>query len=73
MMRIAAGDTADVKQADIIAKGWSIEARLYVEDSERGFLPSIGQLMRYRQPVGEGVRCDTGVEEGSKISIFMTR
>ena len=70
MIRIAAGDMLDVKQADIIPQGWSIEARLYAEDSERGFLPSIGQLMRYRQPVGEGVRCDTGVEEGSKISIY---
>ena len=70
MIRIAAGDMLDVKQADIIPQGWSIEARLYAEDSERGFLPSIGQLLRYRQPVGEGVRCDTGVEEGSKISIY---
>ena len=70
MIRIAAGDMLDIKQADIIPQGWSIEARLYAEDSERGFLPSIGQLMRYRQPVGEGVRCDTGVEEGSKISIY---
>ena len=70
MIRIAAGDMLDVKQADIIPQGWSIEARLYAEDSERGFLPSIGQLMRYRQPVGEGVRCDTGVEEGSKISFY---
>ena len=70
MIGIAAGDMLDVKQADIIPQGWSIEARLYAEDSERGFLPSIGQLMRYRQPVGEGVRCDTGVEEGSKISIY---
>jgi len=70
MIRIAAGDKLTIKQAEVKPQGWSIEARLYAEDSERGFLPSIGQLMRYRQPVGEGVRCDTGVEEGSKISIY---
>ncbi len=70
MIRIAAGEVLDITQADVKPQGWSIEARLYAEDSERGFLPSIGQLMRYRQPVGDGVRCDTGVEEGSKISIY---
>lgn len=70
MIRIAAGDKIDFTQADIKPQGWSIEARLYAEDSERGFLPSIGQLMRYRQPVGAGVRADTGVEEGGKISIY---
>lgn len=70
MIRIAAGDAIDFTQADIKPKGWSIEARLYAEDSERGFLPSIGQLLRYKPPVGEGVRADTGVEEGGKISIY---
>ena len=70
MIRIAAGDALDFAQSDITPNGWSIEARLYAEDSMRGFLPSIGQLMRYQQPAGEGVRADTGVEEGGKISIY---
>ena len=34
------------------------------------FLPSIGQLVRYREPVGEGVRVDSGVEEGGEISMY---
>ena len=34
-----------------------------------GFLPSIGRLQRYQEPRGRGVRVDSGVEEGSEISV----
>ena len=70
MLRVAAGEALPMTQADITPKGWSIEARLYAEDSARGFLPSTGQLLRYRAPMGEGVRADSGVAEGGMISMF---
>ncbi len=70
MLRVAAGETLPIQQDDISPKGWSIEARLYAEDSARGFLPSTGQLLRYRVPMGEGVRVDSGVTEGGMISMF---
>ena len=70
MIRIAAGETLAIKQADVVPTGWAVEARLYAEDPERGFLPSIGQLTRYREPVGDGVRVDSGVAEGGAISMF---
>ena len=70
MLRVAAGEKLSLKQAEITPKGWSIEARLYAEDSARGFLPSTGQLLRYRAPMGEGVRADSGVAEGGMISMF---
>ena len=70
MLRVAAGEKLPMQQADITPKGWSIEARLYAEDSARGFLPSTGQLLRYRAPAGEGVRADSGVAEGGMISMF---
>jgi len=70
MIRIAAGEALSLKQADITAKGWSIEARLYAEDSARGFLPSTGQLLRYSEPQGKGIRADSGVCEGGMISMF---
>ena len=70
MIRIAAGEPLSLKQADIKPKGWAMEARLYAEDPERDFLPSIGQLLRYREPTGDGVRVDSGVEEGGAISVF---
>ena len=70
MIRVAAGESLTLQQSDITPKGWAMEARLYAEDPERDFLPSIGQLLRYREPEGQGVRVDSGVEEGGAISMF---
>ena len=70
MIRVAAGAKLPLAQKDIKARGWAIEARLYAEDPARGFLPSIGRLRRYIEPPqGDGVRIDTGVVEGSEISV----
>src|SRR5690606_23349747 len=75
MIRVAAGEPLKIRQEDIRLDGWAIESRLYAEDPYREFLPSIGRLTRYRPPV-EGrtgdviVRNDTGVSEGSEISMF---
>ena len=70
MIRIAAGEELGLTQDDIKANGWAVEARVYAEDPARGFLPSIGQLVRYREPAGEGVRVDSGVDEGGEISMY---
>jgi propionyl-CoA carboxylase alpha chain len=75
MIRSAAGETMGFKQEDLSIKGWAIESRIYAEDPYRGFLPSIGRLVRYEQPE-EGdqgdytVRNDSGVREGDEISMF---
>ena len=45
-----------------------MEARLYAEDPAKGFLPSIGRLEAFE--LGDGVRIDTGVEEGAEVSPF---
>jgi propionyl-CoA carboxylase alpha chain len=48
-----------------------MEARVYAEDPARNFLPSIGRLVRYREPAAsDTVRIDTGVVEGAEISMF---
>ena len=83
MIRIAAGEKLAIRQGDVQLSGWAIESRLYAEDPYRNFLPSIGRLTRYRPPeegrfgapgseAGAGivVRNDTGVTEGSEISMF---
>ncbi|MGH6932747.1 MAG: acetyl-CoA carboxylase biotin carboxylase subunit [Dongiaceae bacterium] len=70
MIRIAAGERLAVKQKDARLKGWAVEARVYAEDPNRGFLPSIGRLVRYREPpTGGSVRIDSGVYEGADISM----
>jgi acetyl/propionyl-CoA carboxylase alpha subunit len=66
--RVAAGEPIPLEQADIPLNGWAMEARLYAEDPANGFLPSIGKLDHFVMP--EGVRVDTGVEEGGEVSQF---
>jgi propionyl-CoA carboxylase alpha chain len=71
MIRIAAGEKLHLKQKDVKHEGWAIEARVYAEDPVRGFLPSTGRLVRYREPpAGGDVRVDSGVYEGAEISMF---
>ena len=70
MIRVAAGERLPFDQADVKLAGWAIEARIYAEDPSRGFLPSIGRLVRYQEPAGEGIRVDTGVVEGGEVSMF---
>jgi propionyl-CoA carboxylase alpha chain len=75
MIRTAFGEKLSIRQGDVRFDGWAVESRLYAEDPYRNFLPSIGRLTRYRPPaegrVGETViRNDTGVAEGSEISMY---
>jgi propionyl-CoA carboxylase alpha chain len=70
MLRIAAGERLGFDQDDVRCDGCAIEARIYAEDPARGFLPSIGRLVRYREPDGDGIRIDSGVVEGGEVSMF---
>jgi propionyl-CoA carboxylase alpha chain len=71
MIRVAAGEALPIRQSDVKLNGWAIEARVYAEDPFRNFMPSIGRLRAYRPPVeSESVRVDTGIEEGSEVSVF---
>ena len=69
MIRVAAGEKLPFEQSDLKLKGAAIEARLYAEDPRRDFLPSSGRLKRYAEPVGEGIRVDSGIYEGAEISV----
>ncbi|MEH6477647.1 MAG: acetyl/propionyl/methylcrotonyl-CoA carboxylase subunit alpha, partial [Sneathiella sp.] len=70
MIRVANGEKLTMTQEDVTLTGWAMESRLYAEDPYRGFLPSIGRLSKYNPPVGENIRVDTGVTEGSEITMF---
>jgi propionyl-CoA carboxylase alpha chain len=70
MIRIAAGEPLPFEQQAVTQQGWAIEARVYAEDPTRNFLPSIGRLVRYCPPEGDGVRIDSGVFEGAEISLY---
>ncbi|MDZ4052147.1 MAG: biotin/lipoyl-containing protein, partial [Phenylobacterium sp.] len=76
MIRSAWGEKLAFEQKDLSINGWAIESRVYAEDPYRGFLPSIGRLVRYDtaeegpHPDGYTVRNDSGVREGDEISMF---
>ncbi|MCS7209745.1 MAG: ATP-grasp domain-containing protein [Fimbriimonadales bacterium] len=65
-IRIAAGERLEL--ATPVQRGHAIEARLYAEDPENDFAPSLGTLVAYQLPHLPGVRFDSGVEAGSVIT-----
>merc|ERR1719187_2439885 len=72
MIRAAYGHPLSLTQQDIGIRGWAVENRVYAEDPFKNFgTPSIGRLYKYEEP-GQlaGVRCDSGIEEGSEISVY---
>jgi 3-methylcrotonyl-CoA carboxylase alpha subunit len=70
-LRVAAGQRLPLSQEQIAHSGHAIEARLYAEDPERGFLPSTGALSHLRLPApGAALRVETGVRAGDRISPF---
>ncbi len=80
MIRVAAGEKLGFTQADVKRDGWAIECRINAEDPFRNFLPSTGRLVRFQTPPTsmtqgdtehlQGVRVDTGVQEGGEIPMF---
>jgi len=71
---VSAGHKLNFTQDDVKINGHSMEYRVYAEDPARKFLPSIGFLRKYQEPIttdpSKRVRIDTGVEEGSEISMY---
>ena len=70
-LRVAAGEALPLSQAALDFFGHAIEARIYAEDPERGFLPSIGRIAYLAAPPeSDSVRIDTGVRAGDEISQY---
>ncbi|QEL54771.1 acetyl-CoA carboxylase biotin carboxylase subunit [Chromobacterium paludis] len=70
-LAVAAGGALPLKQEQLAMCGHAIEARIYAEDPDKGFLPSTGALVHLATPVESAhVRIDTGVEQGDAISPF---
>jgi 3-methylcrotonyl-CoA carboxylase alpha subunit len=69
-LRVAAGETLPVDQREIELGGHAIEARLYAEDPDRGFLPQTGTLHGLRFPPPDIARVDTGVRQADRVTPF---
>jgi 3-methylcrotonyl-CoA carboxylase alpha subunit len=82
-LRVAAGQPLPLRQSELKIHGHAIEARVYAENPEKGFLPSIGTMRHMATPDAVSfelggmpggdpapVRIDSGVREGDQISPF---
>jgi acetyl-CoA carboxylase biotin carboxylase subunit len=69
-IRVARGERLRFGQSDLQIKGHAVELRVYAEDPENNFLPSVGVLSTYQPPQGKGVRVDDGYRQGMEIPIF---
>jgi 3-methylcrotonyl-CoA carboxylase alpha subunit len=70
-LRIAQGARLPRAQNDIVRHGTSMEARLYAEDPEHGYLPSIGRITHLHWPdSAPGLRLDVGFDAGDEVSTF---
>ncbi len=69
-IRIAGGEELNFGQQDISQTGHAIECRIYAEDAARNFIPSCGKIRLLREPVGPGIRNDSGIYEGWEVSPY---
>ncbi|MBK5253878.1 MAG: acetyl-CoA carboxylase biotin carboxylase subunit [Peptostreptococcaceae bacterium] len=69
-IRIAEGDKMNLKQEDIVITGHAIECRINAEDPEENFRPSPGEIKEYHMPGGNGIRIDSAIYQGIKISPY---
>ena len=68
-LKVGAGETLPLQQEQLVIRGHALEARIYAEDPDKGFLPSVGRLIHLAPPAETlHVRVDTGVEQDDEIS-----
>lgn len=69
-LKIASGEWLSFRQEDIQFKGHTIECRICAEDPENNFMPSSGKINYMNKFLGNGMREDSGIEQGDEISIY---
>lgn len=65
---IAGGEKLSIQQKGVVLSGAAIECRINAEDSSRSFAPSPGTISKLQFPCGAGVRVESALVSGSKIS-----
>ena len=66
---VAQGEPLKLDQSFLKPRGWAIEARIYAEDPDNGFMPSVGTLEVFHPPTGHNLRLDTGFRQKDQVSI----
>lgn len=68
-IRVAAGQPLPLNQDQITSSGHAMEARIYAEDPDQGFVPSTGRINTLLFPQDKRVRVDTGIDQGDEVSM----
>ncbi|MAK60203.1 MAG: methylcrotonoyl-CoA carboxylase [Ponticaulis sp.] len=69
-LRIASGEALPLQQDELSINGWSMEARLYAENPETGFLPSTGKIEALDLPAYSHIRVESGISDMGEITPF---
>ena len=69
-LKIAQGEKINLNQDQIISRGYAVEARLYAEDPESDFLPTLGKVHKLKFPNINGIRIDSDLKNGDSVNIY---
>ncbi|MBO4224609.1 acetyl/propionyl/methylcrotonyl-CoA carboxylase subunit alpha [Bradyrhizobium neotropicale] len=70
-LRVAFGEKLPLSQNEIELNGHAIEARVYAENPQKNFMPSVGRIKTWRTPEeGDGLRIDAGYRSGDNVSPY---
>jgi 3-methylcrotonyl-CoA carboxylase alpha subunit len=70
-LRVAFGEKLPFVQEDIGFSGHAIEARVYAENPQKNFMPSVGRIKTWHAPKGvDGIRVDAGYRSGDRVSPY---
>lgn len=70
-LRVAYGEPLPKLQNELQIHGHALEARIYAEEPEKGFLPAIGRIDYLHYPTqNQYVRVDSGIVEGDEITTY---
>jgi acetyl/propionyl-CoA carboxylase alpha subunit len=69
-IRLAEGAPLAWRQEDVVLRGAALECRIYAENPARNFLPSPGHITAVHFPTGPGVRIDSGIAAGTRVTPY---
>jgi 3-methylcrotonyl-CoA carboxylase alpha subunit len=70
-LRVAFGEKLPLAQDEIKLNGHAIEARVYAENPQKNFMPSVGRIRTWRTPEAvDGLRIDAGYRYGDAVSPY---
>ncbi len=67
-LALASGSPLPFSQAELSRRGWAMECRITAEDPFQDFMPAAGTLAVFRPPEGPGIRHDSGVFQGQRVT-----